>query len=741
MKSTAVTILLLILLFIPGSILAASDAEPKPFTLFTFLSEEKQDLNDVLFFYENRDAVIRAAEVQLSEQFKTAGAVTRGDLVVANLFGNTTHYAKVQRAKANVNGSFSITATINEEDGYLVIATTGKRSLGSIFMPQRGLFYKIISNPLTLQHYLLEMDEQDRDIIEGSRPAVHPEAPGKKVPAPLQSYNIPHHEAPLPEEEAGIDVMVVYTPAAKAWGDFHGGGIDNIIAVSMANAQLVHDNSNTLVRLPLVYAALVDYEETGNSQIDLWRLITSPTYKPFGSSAWGGYGIPGYLDEAHDMRNEHNADLCVLFSYTHDTGGMAHQLISRYGQPKLGFSLVRVQQAASSYTQAHEMGHNMGCHHHKDQKVQPGPTVWTNWPENRWSAGWRWQSDDGRNYCSVMTYESGHFFDDGINHTRVPLFSSSENIHQGTPAGHPKDGDNVRTIIETRNVVANYRVPGMALVSTSQVSHVELFSAVSGGTVIACDDHPVTQRGLVWNIAPYPTLEKHAGFTKEGSGGGAFTGQIKNLQHSTSYYVAAYAMNEIGTAYGAQRFFQTLQPLIAHVSTTKARISGHNAAVAGGHVTNGGNSEVYRRGTVWSTRLNPTIEEHDGMTLDGSGTGVFESKIRDLKPGTRYFYRAYASNQAGTTYGVMHALTTRIASIFPNPFVDKLEVAFYNDSHYDVTIVLKNALGQKVKQKQVIQYGDVHKSLNLHHLDSGFYMLSIESEQAFPVWRLIKTDQ
>lgn len=740
MKPTATTILLLMLLCISANVSAASDEEPKPFTLFSFLSEEKQDLDDVLFFYENRDAITRAAEVLFSEELKSAGAIAQGDLIVVNLFGDIRRSAVVQRAKTNVSGSFSITATINEEEGYLVFATSGKRSLGSVFLPQRGLFYEVISNPITLQHYLLEMDEQDRDIIEGAMPAVKQEIPGKRAPDTLQNYNIPHREAPLAEEEAIVDVMVVYTPAAMAWGDFHGGGIDNIIAVSMANAQLVHDNSHTRVRLPLSYSALIDYEETGNSQIDLWRLITTPTYNPFGTSAWGGYDILGYMDEVHDMRNEHNADLCVLFSYTHDTGGMAHPLISRYGQPKLGFSIVRVQQAASSYTQAHEMGHNMGCHHHKDQKTQPGPTAWTNWPENRWSAGWRWQSDDGRYYCSVMTYESGHFFDDGISHTRVPLFSSPENIHMGTPAGHQTDGDNVRTILETRHVVANYRVPGMALVSTSQVSDIWLFSAVSGGTVNACEDHPVTQRGLVWDTVPYPTLERHSGLTKEGSGGGYFYSQINMLDHSTDYYVAAYAKNEVGTAYGAQRFFQTLQPLIAHVSTTKAHVTGHNAAVAGGHVTNGGNSEVYRRGTVWGTRLNPTIEEHDGMSLDGSGTGVFESNMHGLRPGTRYFYRAYASNQAGTTYGVMHALTTPVASIFPNPFVDKLHVAFFNESHKDVHIILKNAQGQKVKQKHVNQYGDVHKLINLHHLDKGLYVLSIESEQTFPVWRLIKAD-
>lgn len=731
----------MLLILSRGLAMGASDTDSQVFRLFSFHSKERSDLDEALHFYENRKAVTRFAEVTVNENLKTSTALNQGDRVVLNVFDKDCVSVIIERTGVNVNGTFYFSGLAEEARGYFVLATTGNRSLGNLFLPREGLFYKIISDPCSQRHYLLEMDAHHRDILEGSPPLAPPEKPAKmqKSYTP-QHYNIPSQQPLKETQEVSIEILVVYTPAAKEWADNHGGGIDNVIAVSMANTQLVHDNSNTFVTVPLAFSSLVDYIETGNTQIDLWRLVASPGYNPFGISVWGGYGIPGYMDDVHDLRNSYYADLCVLFTYTHDTGGLAQQLTDRQGQSHQAFSIVRVQQAAHSYTQAHEMGHNMGCHHHKEQKTQPGPTRWLNWPENQWSAGWRWQSDEGHHYCSVMTYESGHFFDDGITHTRIPLFSSPNILYHGHPAGHPDDGDNVRTIHETKHTVSNYRVPGMALVSTRQITEVELFSAVSGGKVITGNDHPVSQCGLVWNTEPYPSLENHAGMTQESCGDGNFTSLITNIDHSTGYYVSAYAKNAIGTAYGNQRFFQTPQPILAQVSTTPAGSVGYNAATTGGNVTGGGNSEVYQRGIVWSKQLNPTITAHEGITRDGTGTGGFNSKMNDLTPGSRYFYRAYASNVAGTNYGVQHTLTTPIANIFPNPFSEKVEIAFYNENHKDVTIVLRNMHGQKVKKWRVGHYGNVHKTLNLSHLNNGLYLLSIQSEQHFPVWPLIKTD-
>jgi hypothetical protein len=80
-----------------------------------------------------------------------------------------------------------------------------------------------------------------------------------------------------------------------------------------------------------------------------------------------------------------------------------------------------------------------------------------------------------------------------------------------------------------------------------------------------------------------------------------------------------------------------------------------SSAVGGGEVTNDGNG-VVTRGVCWSTAELPTIA--DNHTTDGTGVGTFTSQITGLAPNASYFIRAYATNSAGTSYGVQRDFHT-----------------------------------------------------------------------------------
>lgn len=97
--------------------------------------------------------------------------------------------------------------------------------------------------------------------------------------------------------------------------------------------------------------------------------------------------------------------------------------------------------------------------------------------------------------------------------------------------------------------------------------------------------------------------------------------------------------------------FQKDEPKTKPLLTTKDVSSiTSTSALSGGDITSDGGSPVNSRGVVWSTSSFPTIDLPT-KTNDGAGTGTFETEIANLIPNTRYFVRAYASNEVGTSYG------------------------------------------------------------------------------------------
>lgn len=94
-------------------------------------------------------------------------------------------------------------------------------------------------------------------------------------------------------------------------------------------------------------------------------------------------------------------------------------------------------------------------------------------------------------------------------------------------------------------------------VSTTDVSAISYFTAVSGGNVIQDWGLAVTERGICWSTSQNPSVSDN--HTVDGSGLGSFVSTMTELALNTVYYVRAYATNALGTAYGAQQSFSTLR--------------------------------------------------------------------------------------------------------------------------------------------------------------------------------------
>jgi len=96
------------------------------------------------------------------------------------------------------------------------------------------------------------------------------------------------------------------------------------------------------------------------------------------------------------------------------------------------------------------------------------------------------------------------------------------------------------------------------------------------------------------------------------------------------------------------------EPTIESSTTEENAIVTYTSVEISGTVSSTGGNEITSRGVCWSENPNPTI--NDSKTEESSNT--FTSLIEGLVANTNYYFKIYATNNSGTSYGNQLLLST-----------------------------------------------------------------------------------
>ncbi|MEJ5964216.1 hypothetical protein [Pedobacter immunditicola] len=189
-------------------------------------------------------------------------------------------------------------------------------------------------------------------------------------------------------------------------------------------------------------------------------------------------------------------------------------------------------------------------------------------------------------------------------------------------------------------------------------------SATLGGSVAEDNGSPIITRGICYSsINTTPTISNSTAINI-GNGTGTYSAPVSNLQINTTYYFRAFATNGAGTAYGSVMNFRTSLPALpSNVSTTFPSNITMTSASTGGSVTVDGGGSITARGVVYSnTTSSPTIS-NGSVVNSGTGLGGFTASLNNLQFNTTYYVRAFATNEAGITYGTAYSFKTSLPSL------------------------------------------------------------------------------
>jgi hypothetical protein len=191
-----------------------------------------------------------------------------------------------------------------------------------------------------------------------------------------------------------------------------------------------------------------------------------------------------------------------------------------------------------------------------------------------------------------------------------------------------------------------------ASVSTSQISDIKSVSAMSGGTITSDGGSKITESGICWSLSSNPSISDHKSIKTVLTG--SFISPVTDLIPDTVYYVRSYALNSSGASYGSIVHFKTLP--VAQLTTVLPTSITATTAISGGNILTDYGTDITTRGVCWSTDPLPKIKNN--FTTDGSGIGLFSSQLTNLIPSTKYYVRAYATNQGGIVYGDSYTFNT-----------------------------------------------------------------------------------
>ena len=221
-------------------------------------------------------------------------------------------------------------------------------------------------------------------------------------------------------------------------------------------------------------------------------------------------------------------------------------------------------------------------------------------------------------------------------------------------------GDNTTTIHITSDngskqltikVTNGRKLPVLNTLATTDIAAT---TATFNGNITDAGSPAYTERGFVYATTTMPTVETTiAKRTVEVTSTNSFSTNVLGLTLGTTYFVRAYAINGVGTAYSTNEVSFTTVTVLPTLSTQVASnisIANERATFNGTILTNG--DPVYtERGFVYGTVHNPTVEDDTKKVAAGSGTGAFSVNATGITEGTTYYIRAYATNAAGTAYG------------------------------------------------------------------------------------------
>lgn len=360
-----------------------------------------------------------------------------------NLFPDVVLPVTIDHAEVLGKGRYGAQGTIDGRPGSRVLfAMAGDSLSASVFDPMLGSY---VIEGVTPGHTIAY--EVDPDFVAACGGPMQPflDQDAMQAITRRQSAVASPGDGGTPAAEPYtdgtpvVDVMVVYSNDVLAAVGGDANIVDSRVINALQEANSDFQRSGIAARLHLVHSEAIDAQENGSFDDALTRLRTIND---------------NIMDGVHALRDQYGADLVslIILNSNDTTVGQAYLLSDPWSliNEEFGFSVVQWGSLTGTSTFTHEIGHNLGCAHSRENAASPGAY--------EYSYGYKFRDSNNTLWRTIMAYSpgsrSGYFSNPRL--TSPP--SIPGDVPMGVPAGQVGEADNALTIDQSAFEVANYRL-------------------------------------------------------------------------------------------------------------------------------------------------------------------------------------------------------------------------------------------------------------------------------------------
>ena len=200
----------------------------------------------------------------------------------------------------------------------------------------------------------------------------------------------------------------------------------------------------------------------------------------------------------------------------------------------------------------------------------------------------------------------------------------------------------------------------------------------------------ILEKGVCYGTAMNPDVNGPK-VKDEGTDTKLLTATLTGLTEGQVYHARAYAVTRDGTFYSGDVQFQTETTYAPTLTTITVYDKTETGVKVRASVATNGGLDITEKGIVYSsTEAEPTLEKGTKVVATGEGNDISVT-LSNLKGGTTYFARAYATNAKGTGYGVVGEFATAQHTV---PVVGSLNVSSIGDDNAQASAFLSDIGGE-----------------------------------------------